>query len=365
MLENNPQHKTEDSKIWNLSREERIPYGLKLFYLNFNEIPNTIKINIRFSVRKVVRELKKIYAGNIRFVSYYLREQKANGKRIKGSKHLAIINYNIIVDIVNTYSGIYFKNTVSLKEVAKIKRVFYKHKALIQEDDNRFYIITNSYGELNMSDFELREMDLLDLNLNYNDDLLEVHPKMQNFLTSQNKSGLILLHGQPGGGKTYYLRQLIITCKTKFIYFPNELFHQMNNPNFIDFISKYENSVIILEDCEDLLKPRTDYNSGNGISTLLNLADGLLGDALKIKVICTFNTELKNIDQTLLRKGRLFQIYEFKKLTVEKANLFLEKNNIDIRVTEPTSISDLYSIRENNGNESLKSNQQTIGFNKN
>ncbi len=365
MIKSNRIKIKEEPKIWNLGKEDNIPFGLKVFYLNYNEIPNTIKINIRFEIKKFVKELKKLYAGNIKFISYYLRENKFNIKKRKSVKYVAIINDNIIVDIVNTYSGIYYKNNVSLKEVSKIKNIFYKYEILNEKDDTKFYIITSSYGDLNMSKFELRDMDLLDLSVNYNDDIMDVHPKIENFLNVKNKSGLILLHGLPGGGKTYYLRQLILTCKTKFIYFPNELFSQMNNPNFIDFISKYENSVIILEDCEDLLKPRTDYNSGNGISTLLNLADGLLGDALKIKVLCTFNTDLKNIDQALLRKGRLFQIYEFKKLTVEKANAFLQKNNIDLRVTEPTSISDLYSIRENNGSDALKINQQAIGFNKN
>ena len=32
------------------------------------------------------------------------------------------------------------------------------------------------------------------------------------------------------------------------------------------------------------------------MSTILNLTDGLLGDGLKLKFICTFNTDINQID---------------------------------------------------------------------
>lgn len=67
---------------------------------------------------------------------------------------------------------------------------------------------------------------------------------------------------------------------------------------------------IVIEDAEDLLVSR-DTNHNSGISMLLNLTDGLLGQSLGIQVICTFNTHVSNIDRALLRKGRLIALYEF------------------------------------------------------
>jgi ATP-dependent 26S proteasome regulatory subunit len=42
-----------------------------------------------------------------------------------------------------------------------------------------------------------------------------------------------------------------------------------------------------------------------GLINILNNSDGLLSDELCIKFICTFNAPLKDIDEALLRKGRL------------------------------------------------------------
>ena len=55
-----------------------------------------------------------------------------------------------------------------------------------------------------------------------------------------------------------------------------------------------------------------------GLVNILNISDGLLSDELCIKFICTFNAPLKDIDEALLRKGRLAARYEFKDLTTDK-----------------------------------------------
>jgi ATP-dependent 26S proteasome regulatory subunit len=64
------------------------------------------------------------------------------------------------------------------------------------------------------------------------------------------------------------------------------------------------------------------------------LSDGLLSDCLNIQIIATFNTDLLNIDEALLRKGRLIAKYEFKELTNDrkknlskKLNIAFDKNN--------------------------------------
>ena len=172
----------------------------------------------------------------------------------------------------------------------------------------------------------------------------------------------MLLHGDAGGGKTTYLRYLISICKTRFIYLPNNIFAQLSDPNFFTFILNYPNSVIVLEDCEELLKPRSEMKSNDGISTLLNLGDGLLGDALKLKIICTFNTALVNIDQALLRKGRLAHRYEFGALSVEKSNALLKKMNTEIVTMQPMSLADIYNYSEENGNKKAEDQKKKIGY---
>jgi hypothetical protein len=81
------------------------------------------------------------------------------------------------------------------------------------------------------------------------------------------------------------------------------------------------------------------------ISNILNLSDGILGDCLNIQIVSTFNTDLKNIDDALLRKGRLIARYKFDALTEDRvrklsATLGVEFNK-DFKI-----LADIYNSRE-------------------
>ena len=48
------------------------------------------------------------------------------------------------------------------------------------------------------------------------------------------------------------------------------------------------------------------------------MTDGLLADCLQIQVICTFNSNINEVDPALLRNGRLIGRYEFNELSLDK-----------------------------------------------
>ncbi len=60
----------------------------------------------------------------------------------------------------------------------------------------------------------------------------------------------------------------------------------------------------VIEDAENLLTPR-DERSQAGISNLLNIGDGFLGDYLRMHVLATTNTPKQNLDAAVKRPGRL------------------------------------------------------------
>ena len=76
------------------------------------------------------------------------------------------------------------------------------------------------------------------------------------------------------------------------------------------------------------------------------MTDGLLSDDLGIKFICTFNEDMKNIDQALLRKGRLVSKYEFKPLEAKKANAILSELGYEAAVTKPLSLAEIFHYDE-------------------
>ena len=219
------------------------------------------------------------------------------------------------------------------------------------------YLVTQNGSSLVLDDFSIQNPKI-DFELHYNDDFNKVHEIILNGLTIQRQKGLILLHGIPGSGKTTYLRHLIVNTERRFIYMPSELAHLIAEPSFLNFISGYPDSVLLIEDAEEILAPRSGKGN-SAISNLLNLGDGLLSDCLKIQVICTFNAPLTRIDPALLRKGRIIANYEFKALETLKANRLIASTGRTKSYTHPVSLAEIFHSEE----EDFSSNgSRTIGF---
>ena len=129
------------------------------------------------------------------------------------------------------------------------------------------------------------------------------------------------------------------------IYMSGDLVDKLSDPSFITFIRQQKNSIFIVEDCEELLSSRNGGNRMNaGLVNILNISDGLLSDELCIKFICTFNAPLKDIDEALLRKGRLAARYEFKDLTTDKVNQLIKEESLDIpEQTHPMTLAEIYT----------------------
>ena len=142
---------------------------------------------------------------------------------------------------------------------------------------------------------------------------------------------------------------------------PSGIARNLESPALISLLIDNPNSVLVIEDAEDLITSR-ETNLNSGISMLLNLTDGLLGESLGIQVICTFNTQIGNIDKALLRKGRLMAMYDFKPLAPNKANQLLNELNAHDHFTQqPMTLAEIFNIQEE-GFEFSKSRKQKIGF---
>lgn len=182
--------------------------------------------------------------------------------------------------------------------------------------------------------FRMGTMSIYDKTINLKDDLScpalypEDIPEKEiiNFLKS-DESGIIILHGIPGGGKSTYIKHLILE-------YPEIMFYLVDGGT-IDKLDQFKKAIIessvakriyrgeddkrkhkayIIEDCEKILAPRDGIQGNAGMSDLLNLSDGIIGDLSGCKFILTFNSG-KNIDPAILRKGRTKFMYEFKPIS--------------------------------------------------
>lgn len=229
-------------------------------------------------------------------------------------------------------------------------------------DDSNIWRIAMSNGSFTLLKSKIAECPGFDVDKQYNDDFVEEDKIIREFIAEDNKSGLVILHGEKGTGKTTYIRNLIQSNKDKkFVFVPSGLVTLLGDPSFETFIGTLTNSIIILEDCEGAIQSRKNGSaSSSAVALILNMTDGLLSDDLSMKFICTFNENTKNIDSALLRKGRLVSKYEFKPLCAEKANKLLAElytfDENEELPNKPLTLADIYHYRE----KAYKEERKTI-----
>jgi SpoVK/Ycf46/Vps4 family AAA+-type ATPase len=100
--------------------------------------------------------------------------------------------------------------------------------------------------------------------------------------------------------------------------------------------------VLILEDAESIMMRRGEDNREK-VATLLNLTDGMLGDALGLHVVCTLNSELADLDPALLRPGRLVAHRDFELLAAEQAQRLAKELGLPAPRSERVSLADLFN----------------------
>lgn len=217
---------------------------------------------------------------------------------------------------------------------------------LVALDNGYYYTIKSDIAKTN-----------IDLNENYNDDFLKVHENVLKFLDSK-ETGVMLIHGEKGTGKTHWLRHIISNTDKDYLVVTNSVAAHIAEPEFISFLLSKKNSVFILEDCEQIIMERENNLFGGAIANILNMSDGLLSDIFNIKFICTFNTNIDKIDKALLRKGRCKINYEFKKLKADKVAKLNEKYNLGIKTIQDMTLADIYNYSE----EVEEKKTRKIGF---
>ncbi|MGE3825197.1 MAG: AAA family ATPase, partial [Bacteroidia bacterium] len=196
-----------------------------------------------------------------------------------------------------------------------------------------------------------------DLDVNYGHGFEKFHNDLMQRFNSSTK-GLVLFHGIPGTGKTFYIRHLLrkmVANRKDVIYIPPNMVDHLVDPAFMTFLSNELKSwseeghtcVLLIEDAEPLLAKRQEGIRIQGVTNLLNMTDGLLNDMLNIQIICTFNVDLQKLDSALLRPGRLIARKEFKALSVLDANLLAQRLGIKHHFKKPATLGEIYSMQKN------------------
>jgi len=244
---------------------------------------------------------------------------------------------NKIYDMVIYYD----KDHISTKELEEsiVKELL--DCSYLPSTKNQFFTIsTNQFGFVLKASY-IKEMDI-DIELNYGEKFVQTHEKILNRLQTKSH-GLFIFHGDPGTGKTTYIRKLIslLSEKKTIIYVPSYMMTSISDPEFISFIGGFKNIILLLEDAENVLAT-TINNRSQAVSNILNMTDGLLNDYMDVQIIATFNTNAKLIDSALKRAGRLQVSYKFGKLSKKDSNKLGEKLGLDIVFDQAMTLAEIY-----------------------
>jgi len=233
---------------------------------------------------------------------------------------------------------------VLYKNEDNLNKILSNFERIEEKKRKNIYLLCKS-GE----GFYTRRFDVslpkVDINLHYNDGISEKFEKIISTL-KKDRSGLMLFSGNPGTGKSTFVKYITSKIDKKIIYLPSATAEHLTDPGFLDFVVDCKNSIFLLEDAEKAIRSR-ESSDNTAVSNILNITDGLLGDCLNIFVLATFNTDRDQIDKALLRKGRLLYEHHFEELSPDKCNKVFESLGSKRRTEVPMSLAEIFNSEDN------------------
>ncbi|MGH3767042.1 MAG: DUF5925 domain-containing protein [Pseudonocardiaceae bacterium] len=195
--------------------------------------------------------------------------------------------------------------------------------------------------------------DWLSIRRNYAADTAAALDRLMTLEPGDVTGRLILLHGPAGTGKTTALRALAHSwrqwCQVECVLDPDVLFADSSYLMSVALgDSRPDTSLrwrlLVLEDCDELVRAEAKRGTGQALSRLLNLTDGLLGQGLDVLVCLTTNEDVARLHPAVVRPGRCLAEIEVGPLPPEQARRWLNDPHVAVN-DDGAILAELYRLR--------------------
>lgn len=275
---------------------------------------------------------------------------------------------------VNVHSGGLDAEVIAAKTIQPFEKFKFENKEETGVWVNFSY--AGSMGGVERNTQFLRCPTWAEIRENYAPSCLGELDRLMKLKKPWNSGRLMIWHGEPGTGKTFAIRALLMAWRDRFNFVivtdPEKL---MANPSYYYEVasapnmnsvpgaqpddgddddsgsSKKKRLLFIIEDSADLLSVESRKRHWDKFGKLLNITDGLIGQGREDIFLPTFNEKIEEIDPAVTRPGRCISRLEFQKFTTEEAQEWLVKNKLGDQepsgadTLEPVTLAELYQMK--------------------
>ncbi len=278
------------------------------------------------------------------------------------SQYVFVDDASYLSALIHKFSNKDKKNHIEFDLVTTQQETFDKFKdkfkGLIQTapPSNAVLALVSTPNGLGLSALGQFSQELL--TCNYSDAVIKGFEHVKACLATKSPCGrLVLFQGAPGTGKSYMIRSLVSTVESTFIIVGSNMIADLSGPSILPILMNTGRDqgkpiTFILEDADVALSNRKSSGMSQ-LSGLLNLGDGLLGEMMDIRIVATTNAGTMELDDAIVRPGRMCQHLMFDPLSANEANVLYSKlvegKDTETHITKALTLAEVYRMARRDG----------------